>query len=198
MTTAVRWTLCFHPLLSRRAPVLLPPLQPGLRWPLQPASSPADPCRGEEIPMQRLLSHLQPHVAAAETQLIRLLLHLCVRHREGGGGLTRAQSRGGLLDEERRSAQAHLGCFGPAKPNFNRPGGNQTPFMDLTLQAFFASFSHYFTAEKQNFFLLPVFHKGLWEDQNLTRTMQKLTWYQSFFVCIVSIPSSKYVVNFLW
>lgn len=83
---------CFHPFLSRRAAILLPPLQPGLRWPLQPAGSLADPRRGEEVPVRRLLSHLQPHVVAAETQLLRVLLTHGMRTIEGDRG-TRSELR---------------------------------------------------------------------------------------------------------
>lgn len=89
--------------LCRRASVLLPPLQPGLRRPLQPAGSPADPRRGEEVPVQRLLAHLQPHVAAAETQLLGVLLHLSMRWRVWGAEPRGARSSGELpaLDERR-------------------------------------------------------------------------------------------------
>lgn len=61
----------------------MPPLQPGLRRPLQPARSPADPRRGEEVPVWHLLPHLQPHVTAAETQLLRVLRHGGLRRRGG-------------------------------------------------------------------------------------------------------------------
>lgn len=73
---SVRSELTLGPLFfcSRRAAILLPPLQPGLCGSLQPTSPPADPLRGEEVPVRRLLSNLQPHVAAAQTHSGWLLL----------------------------------------------------------------------------------------------------------------------------
>lgn len=67
--------------LSRWASLFLPSLQPGLRWPLQPAGSPADSCWGEKVSVWHLLSHLQPHVFAAKAQLLRMLLSHSLRQR---------------------------------------------------------------------------------------------------------------------
>lgn len=111
------FNMCFHPFLSRWAAILLPPLQPGLRWPLQPAGSLADPRRGEEVPVWCLLSHLQPHVVAAETQLLRVLLtHGMRRHGRRQRDPLRAQGSGGLVDTESMSTQAQLACWWPARP----------------------------------------------------------------------------------
>ena len=70
------WPRLHQPLLlslPRREALLLPPLQPRLRRPLQPPGPPPDPLGCQEVPVQDMFQNLLPNVPAPQAPRVGLL-----------------------------------------------------------------------------------------------------------------------------
>lgn len=192
--------------LSRWAPILLPPLQPSLRWPLQPAGSSADPRRGKEVPVWHLLSHLQPHVIAAETQLLRVLLHRSMKHhrdRQRGPTQSSEQWRAKGLHKPSWPVNYLQGFKEHDMTCFKRLGGNQASLLDL-MSLLLSMLYEKKTKQKKPeehvffffFFSLPILFEVLRLDQIWAQQCRHSLDINPF-VAIVPIPMTKYVVNSL-